>query len=132
MARVSCYDVSMDRRQTIGREAENRAAAALQHAGLTVVARNVRLTGGEIDLVCRDGDVWVFVEVKARRPGWDGSPGAAVSGLKQRRIARVAQGYLKWRGLRDVRCRFDVVEVTLDGDRSALRHLRGAFDAPAG
>jgi putative endonuclease len=132
MARAPRYDVHMDRRQTIGREAEDWAAAALQDAGLTIVARNVRLSGGEIDLVCRDGNVWVFVEVKARRAGWDGSPAAAVSWLKQRRIARLAQGYLKWRGLRDARCRFDVVEITLDGDRSALRHLRGAFDAPAG
>ena len=126
------YDVLMDPRHAAGRDAEERAASALERGGLVVVARNVRLHGGEIDLVCRDGDVWVFVEVKARRAGWDGSPAAAVSWTKQRRLARLAQGYLKWRGLRDVRCRFDVVEVVLGAGVPTLRHLRGAFDAPAG
>jgi putative endonuclease len=123
----------MDPRQALGARAEARAAQALQAAGLRVVERNVRLTRGEIDLVCRDGDTWVFVEVKARRPGWDDAPRAAVSWGKQHRIARLAQHYLKWRRLGDVRCRFDVVEVTDDG-RGAIfvRHLRSAFDAPAG
>jgi putative endonuclease len=121
----------MDQRHAAGRDAEDRAARALERAGLRIVARNVRLRGGEIDLVCLDRDVWVFVEVKARRPGWDGSPGAAVSWAKQRRLARLAEQYLKGRGLRDVRCRFDVVEVVLATDVPVLRHLRGAFDAPA-
>lgn len=119
----------MDRRRDVGALAEHRAAAALERAGLRVVERNVRLPGGEVDLVCRDGEVWVFVEVKARRPGWDAAPGAAVSWAKRRRIVRLAGHYLKWRGLRDVRCRFDVVEVTLARDGMSVRHLPGAFDA---
>ena len=117
----------------MGARAEDEAARALEAAGLRVVARNVRLTGGEIDLVCRDRDAWVFVEVKARRPGWDDAPGAAVSWSKQRRLVRLAQTYLKWRGLGDVRCRFDVVEVTVDpAGAQAVRHVRNAFDAGAG
>src|SRR5437868_6647459 len=105
----------MDPRHALGARSERRAASVLEAAGLRVVARNVRLTGGEIDLVCRDGDVWVFVEVKARRPGWDDAPSAAVSWTKRRRLARLAQHYLKWRRLSDVRWSFDVVEVTDDG-----------------
>jgi putative endonuclease len=121
---------SIDPRHVFGARAEREAARALEQGGLRVVERNVRLTGGEIDLVCRDGDVWVFVEVKARRPGWDDAPGAAVSWTKRRRLVRLAERYMKWRGLRDVRCRFDVVEVTGDGRGSAVvRHLRSAFDA---
>jgi len=122
----------VDPRHVRGARAERRAADALVAAGLRIVAHNVQLTGGEIDLVCRDGDVWVFVEVKARRPGWDESPGAAVSWTKRRRLVRLAQHYLKWRGLRDVRCRFDVVEVTDDGRTASVRHLRSAFDAGPG
>ena len=119
-----------DPRRALGMAAENTAARCLDRAGLTIVARNVRLTGGEIDLVCRDGDAWVFVEVKARRRGWD-SPAAAVSWQKQRRLAVLALRYLKRHGLRDVRCRFDVVEVIVDeGKPDAVRHLRSAFDAP--
>jgi putative endonuclease len=121
-----------DRRQTLGRAAEEAAAAFLRAAGLAVVERNVRFRQGEIDLVCRDGGVVVFVEVKCRRAGWDAAPAAAVSWHKQRRLTRLAQHYLKWRRLERVRCRFDVVSV-VQSDRGTLeiRHVRSAFDATA-
>jgi putative endonuclease len=119
-----------NQRQILGRAAEDAAARHLQAAGLTVVERNVRFAAGEIDLVCRDAGVVVFVEVKCRRAGWDEAPAAAVSWRKQRRLTQLAQLYLKWRRLDGVRCRFDVVSVTLD-ERGALdvRHVRSAFDA---
>jgi putative endonuclease len=119
-----------DRRQTLGRAAEEAAAAFLRRAGLAVVARNVRFRAGEIDLVCRDHGVVVFVEVKCRRAGWDETPAAAVSWHKQRRLTQLAQLYLKWRRLEGTRCRFDVVSVTLT-ERGALdvRHVPSAFDA---
>ncbi len=117
-------------RQTLGRAAEEAAARVLTRAGLAVAERNVRFAEGEIDLVCRDEGVVVFVEVKCRRAGWDEAPAAAVSWHKQRRLTRLAQHYLKWRRLGTVRCRFDVVSVTVD-ERGALdvRHVRSAFDA---
>ena len=122
-----------DHRRALGAAAERAAAQCLTRAGLIVVERNVRLRGGEIDLVCRDRDAWVFVEVKARRRGWDDAPAAAVVWRKQQRLAMLALRYLKRRGLRDVRCRFDVVEITVDrGAFGHVRHLRSAFDAPAG
>ena len=122
--------MGVDNRRAIGMRAETIAADALQRAGLTLIERNVRLPEGEIDLVCRERDCWVFVEVKCRRLDWGDAPAAAVSWHKQRRIIRLAQHYMKSKGLRDVRCRFDVVSVTLtaDGD-SQTRHLRSAFDA---
>ncbi len=119
-----------DPRHLLGRAAEQEAARVLERAGLRIVARNVRLGQGEIDLVCRAGEVWVFVEVKCRRARWDDGPGAAVEWWKQRRLVRLAQQYLKWRRLGDVRCRFDVVAVTLDDEGGLhVRHLPGAFDA---
>ena len=122
-----------DRRHTLGRAAEEAAARFLHTSGLTIAERNVRFSEGEIDLVCREEGVVVFVEVKCRRIGWGETPAAAVSWHKQRRLTRLAQHYLKWRGLAGVRCRFDVVLVTLDG-RGALdvRHVRSAFDAVGG
>lgn len=117
-------------RQTLGRAAEEAAARFLERAGLAVAERNVRFAEGEIDLVCRDAGVVVFVEVKCRRLGWDEAPAAAVSRQKQRRLTRLAQHYLKRRRLEGIRCRFDVVSVTQDA-RGALdvRHVRSAFDA---
>jgi putative endonuclease len=119
-----------DPRQTLGRAAEDAAAGHLARAGIKVVERNVRLGHGEIDLVCREGDAVVFVEVKCRRATWGDPPAAAVSWHKQRRLTRLAQHYLKWRRLEGVRCRFDVVSVTVDAEeRVAISHVRGAFDA---
>jgi len=119
-----------DARRTLGQAAEEAAARFLRRAGLTVVERNVRFAEGEIDLVCRDDGVVVFVEVKCRRATWGDAPAAAVSWHKQRRLTRLAQHYLKWRRLTGARCRVDVVSVTLDA-RGALdvRHVRAAFDA---
>jgi putative endonuclease len=119
-----------DERHARGRSAEEAAVRHLERAGLPIVARNVRFAEGEIDVVCRDGETVVFVEVKARRAGWDDAPAAAVSWRKRRRLVRLAQHYLKWRRLHDVRCRFDVVAVTVAGDGTlAVRHIPHAFDA---
>jgi putative endonuclease len=119
-----------DPRQALGRAGEDAAAKHLRRVGLSVVERNVRLGRGEIDLVCRDGEVVVFVEVKCRQARWGDTPAAAVSWHKQRQLTRLAQHYLKWRGLTAARCRFDVVAVTIGDDGAAtVRHLPAAFDA---
>jgi putative endonuclease len=119
-----------DQRRSIGQAAEEAAARWLAGAGFAVLERNVRFREGEIDLVCREGDVVVFVEVKCRRSSWGDGPGDAVSWAKRRRLIRLAQHYLRARRLDRARCRFDVVAVTLDGRGTyAVRHLPGAFDA---
>ena len=119
-----------DRRRTLGQQAELTAATFLERTGLTVIERNVRFAHGEIDLVCRDGAVVVFVEVKCRHTRWGDSPAEAVSWHKQRRLTRLAQHYLKWRRLENARCRFDVVAVTIaDDGAQTVRHVRAAFDA---
>jgi putative endonuclease len=118
-----------DKRHARGQAAEAAAAEFLAKAGLRVLERNVRFALGEIDLVCRDGDTVVFVEVKCRQARWGDDPAAAVSWLKQRRLGQLAALYLKARGLRDVRCRFDVVSVTADGGaRERVRHIPHAFE----
>jgi putative endonuclease len=124
------FERAPDPRRRVGRDAEDAAARHLAERGLTVVERNVRFPEGEIDLVCRERDVWVFVEVKCRRASWGDAPAAAVSWWKQRRLVRVAMHYLKWRRLGNARCRFDVIAITL-GDRGIIdiNHIRAAFDA---
>ena len=123
-------DRAPDPRRAIGRDAEDAAARYLARSGFRIIGRNVRFFEGEIDLVCREGDVYVFVEVKCRRVAWGGTPAAAVSWWKQRRLVRLAHHYLKWLRVRDARCRFDVVAVSR-GDSGAykIRHIRSAFDA---
>ena len=119
-----------DGRRALGRAAEDAAAAFLKRSGLSVVERNVRFAEGELDLVCRERDAWVFVEVKCRQARWGDAPGAAVSWGKQLRLVRLAQHYLKWMHIAEAHCRFDVVAVTPRGDgRFEIRHIPAAFDA---
>src|SRR5213594_4453623 len=119
-----------DPRHILGRAAEDAATKLLERSGLRIVARNVKLRQGEIDLVCRDREVWVFVEVKCRQERWDAGPGAAVSWCKRRRLIRLAQGYLKWMRIAEAHFRFRLGGVPPRGDgRFEIRQIPAAFDA---
>ena len=114
-------------RSARGRAAEDLAARFLAASGLVILERNVRLPGGELDLVARDGEVVVFVEVRSRRRGSRFSPEATVDRAKRARLARAADAWLSRRGLPLARCRFDVVAVVASRAGYRLRHHRGAF-----
>ncbi|HTU81417.1 MAG TPA: YraN family protein [Candidatus Acidoferrales bacterium] len=105
-----------------GREGEDRAAAFLADRGYRVLARNVRLPGGEIDAVCLDGAMLVIVEVKRRDSGTFGTALAAVDGRKRATLRRLASDYAQVVAP-GARIRFDV--VTLDGN--TVRLHRNAF-----
>jgi putative endonuclease len=105
-----------------GRAGEDAAAALLEAHGYRVVARNVRLPGGEIDIIARDGDTVVFVEVKARATGSFGSAAGAVNARKRATLRALASDWLQVAAPR-AQARFDV--VTFDRGRPALH--RGAF-----
>lgn len=111
-----------------GRWAEDVARRHLEKLGYRCEARNVRLAGGEIDLVARRGDLLVFVEVKARRGA--GRAGEAVTADKRRRLGRAAAAWIAREGLPPGGCRFDVVTVEGRGEDAGVEHLPGAFDAP--
>ena len=100
---------------------EAEALRCLTGQGMKVLEKNYRRAGGEIDLIVRDGDTIVFVEVKARTS----PPAEAVTPAKMRSIVRVAMGYLQANRLLDSPTRFDVIAI----DGTGLRHIRGAFDA---
>lgn len=110
--------------QRQGFDAEARALAWLVERGLVPVDRNVRFRGGEIDLVMRDGETLVFVEVRSRARTDFGGAAASVGPAKQRRLRREAQRYLNAHfGDRWPACRFDV--CALDG--AAIDWIRDAF-----
>ncbi|MFM1767888.1 MAG: hypothetical protein RJA22_417 [Verrucomicrobiota bacterium] len=115
-----------------GRRGESAARRELERAGLRFLTANYRSRWGEIDLVCRDGDCLVFVEVKTRsREDWT-RPAAAVNAAKRRRLSRTALDYLRRLGAPRVRIRFDVVEVLLaDGAVREVRHLPAVFPLSA-
>jgi putative endonuclease len=100
-----------------GRTGEKAAAEALRRKGYKILLRNVLCRHGELDLVCRDGETLVFVEVKARTRGAWQRPAAAVDRRKRRRLWQCARDYLRELKNPEVAWRFDVVEVWLEADR---------------
>jgi putative endonuclease len=108
---------------------EKVAARYLRRHGFKILYRNFRgRQGGEIDLVCRERDTLVFVEVKTRTREDFGRPLEAVNRQKQRRISLGGLAWLRLLGNPDILFRFDVVEVTM-ADEAAPRVelVRNAF-----
>jgi len=108
----------------IGRVNEDRAAEYLQCRGYAVLERNFRVRRGEIDIVARDRDTIVFVEVRARGSSSFGSAAATVGPVKRARLIRAARMYAAVRRL-DCPMRFDVIAV----ESGRLDHFADAFQA---
>ncbi len=107
---------------------ETAARRHLEQAGLKFLVANYRSTRGEIDLVFRDADCLVFVEVKTRSSEDWTRPAAAVNARKRRLLSQTALDYLKKLKQPQVRFRFDIVEVLLtDGAVREVRHLPNSF-----
>ena len=121
--------MSADARQQLGEYGESVACQALRRRGYEILDRRVRQRGGEIDIVARDGDVVVFVEVKTRAGAAFGGASAAVTPLKQRRLTALATAYLAHRRWIDRPCRFDVVTVEVVHGRERVLVYPQAFDA---
>ena len=110
-------------RQELGKTGEDLASAELERRGYAILARRYRTRYGEIDIVARDEDTLVFVEVKARAGGSFCTAAEAVTPQKQRKVAMMAADYLARNGLGEIACRFDVVAI--DGDEVSV--IRDAF-----
>jgi putative endonuclease len=101
---------------SLGRWGEDVAARHLTALGYEIVARNWRCEAGEVDIVARDGETWVFVEVRTRRGRRFGTPEESITGAKQARLIEVAGAYLAEHDLGDVDWRVDVVAIELGPD----------------
>ncbi|MBX6315747.1 MAG: YraN family protein [Isosphaeraceae bacterium] len=115
-------------RRLLGDRGERAAARYLRRRGLRIITRGYRTPLGEIDLIARDGDTLVFIEVKTRRRG---DPTEAVTPEKQRRLTLAALHFLRRYDLLEGRCRFDVVAVTWPeaGQALSIEHFPAAFEA---
>jgi len=107
---------------------ERAARKFLKRNGLKFLTANFRSDRGEIDLVCREGDCLVFIEVKTRSSEEWGRPAAAVDARKRRLLTQTAFDYLRLLGNPPVKLRFDIVEVILEeGSVREIRHLPDTF-----
>ncbi len=115
----------------IGEEAESLGQRYLEKRGLILVDRNYHCRRGEIDLIMRDGNFLVFVEVRYRKNNIYGSAAESVTRKKQRRLLTAAECYLQNEKLyRNYSCRFDV--ITISGQyNSEIEWIKDAFQAEA-
>lgn len=117
-------------RRAIGAAVEAAAARFLQANGLVLVDANLRYRDGEIDLLMRDGEVLVFVEVRYRSREDFGGAAASVTLGKQKRVIRAATRYLVAHpAAAALPCRFDVISADGDPEAPRIEWLRAAFDA---
>ncbi len=112
-------------RKETGRSGEDAAVRYLEQQGYSIIERNYRLRIGEVDIIARDGEYLVFIEVKTRRGRNFGSPFEAVDARKQRQICKVALSYLHGK---EIPVRFDVVAVHLDRRGFRVELLKDAFE----
>jgi putative endonuclease len=107
---------------------EDAACRELQRRGYAIIERRYRTRFGEIDIIARDGETTVFVEVKTRAGSDFGEGAEAVTPLKQRRIGQMAVDYASRHRLHDSPCRFDVVTVDLGGSTPRIEVYVHAFE----
>lgn len=112
--------------KVFGRKGEELAAAYLKDRGYAILHRNYRTPLGEADLIARDGEAVVFVEVKARSSDAFGQPFEAVDPRKREKIKRVALYYLKQNRL-DLPVRFDVISIVSRNGGDEVSHIKEAF-----
>ncbi len=114
--------------QSLGEKGEALAIEHLKRLGYTIVDRNFRFERAEIDVIAKDKDVLVFVEVKTRRPGSLGDPEDAITTRKRRQLVKAAHGYLYQFNLSEVECRFDVISVKESNGVTVISHYKDAFE----
>jgi putative endonuclease len=117
-----------DERIALGKCGEDLACRELERRGYAIVARRYRRRGGELDIVARDGETTVFVEVKTRQGDRFGAGVESVHGLKRRRMMHLALDYIMRHRLADSPCRFDVVSIQVNEGRTVVEVFQNAFD----
>ena len=117
------------RAQASGARGEDLAESYLRSLGYTILGRNFKTRSGEIDIIAKDFETTVFVEVKQRESESHGRPEDFVPPSKRRRVISAARLYAAQHRLSERPLRFDVVAIHLAGGTPDVRHYRGAFDA---
>ena len=115
-------------KQRFGKKGESLAARHLKRSGYRIIEKNFRTKQGEIDIIAKDGDTVVFVEVKSRKTDRFGNPKWAITPRKQRKISMVALEYLKATQQINVKARFDVVSINRAQESRRIELIKNAFE----
>lgn len=115
-------------KKDLGRKGEEMALRFLKKNGYRIIETNYLCKLGEMDVIAKERDTLVFVEVKTRTSMQFGPPQCAVTPFKQRQMSKVALNFLKQKKLEDVKARFDVVAILLGQSGEEIELIRNAFD----
>lgn len=115
-------------RLELGELGEKLALKKLKALGYKKITQNYRCALGEVDLIARDNDTLVFVEIKTRRGKSVGYAKEAVDARKRRQLSKVALAYMKSNDCYGVKARFDVVAISLTKDNPRIVVIKNAFD----
>ena len=116
----------MSDNKEIGKLGEDLATKYLETLGYQIIERNFRCKVGEIDIIAKDKDEVVFIEVKSRKILSYGKPGDAVDIIKRKHIYRAAEYYLLIHNGLDIYTRIDVIEVYLNKEKYRINHIKEA------
>ena len=115
-------------KKELGKTGEEKALRFLKKKGYRILEQNYVCKMGEMDIIAKEKDTLVFVEVKTRTSMAFGPPQLAVTPFKQRQLSKVALYFLKEKKLEDIKARFDVVAILLPPAREEIELIRNAFD----
>jgi putative endonuclease len=115
-------------RLELGAFGEELAYRKIKHLGYRSILRNYRCPLGEVDLIAKDGDTLVFIEIKTRKGKTVDFAKEAVNDKKRRQLSKVALAYMKSKNCCDIKARFDVVAVCLGRGEPEIEVIRNAFD----
>jgi len=112
----------------LGELGEKLALKRIKRLGYKLVAKNYRCPLGEIDLIAKDGDCLVFIEIKTRKNSSTGNAKEAIHQRKKRQISKVALYYMKANGCCDIKSRFDVIAINIKGGKEEIELIQDAFE----
>lgn len=111
-----------------GNTGEDLAVDILIKKGYQIIERNYRFGKGEIDIIAKDGDALVFVEVKARKNLEYGPPELAITKAKQRQIKKISDAYIYEKEINDTNCRIDLIAILFrEKEKPLINHILNAF-----
>ena len=117
----------MYKRHVLGEEGEEIAVKYLEKCKYEILMRNFRSYYGEIDIIAKDKNEYVFVEVKTRTNNKFGKPVEAVNKTKKRHIYKTAEYYLYYKKIQNVYVRFDIIEILKKQNRFYVHHIKNAI-----
>ncbi len=118
-------------KKELGKKGEEIALRFLKKKGYRLIEKNYVCKMGEMDIIAKEKDTLVFIEVKTRTSTEFGPPQLAVNSRKQRQLSKVALNYLNEKRLKDVKARFDVVSVRYSQNEPELDLIKDAFELDA-